>query len=160
MARGGVKPEDRIRTDPDPVYGSYVLAKFINRTMRDGKKTTAQQSVYGALKMLESQGHDAMQVFENAIDTVGPKVEVKARRIGGAAYQVPTEVRGTRRTSLAIRWILEAARKRSNSEYKTFSAKLAAELLDASQGQGEAMRKKEVAHRMAEANKAFAHFRF
>lgn len=160
MARGGIKPSQRVKVEQDPVYGSFVLAKFINRTMRDGKKTTAQQAVYGALKLLEEKGHKPMDIFENAIDSVGPKVEVKARRIGGAAYQVPTEVRGSRRTSLAIRWILEAARKRSNSEYHTFSEKLAAELLDASQGQGEAMRKKEVAHRMAEANKAFAHFRF
>ncbi len=160
MARGGIKPSERIKVEPDPVYGSHILAKFINSTMRNGKKTVAQQAVYSAMKLLEKKGQDPMQVFEAAIDNVGPKVEVKARRIGGAAYQVPTEVRGSRRTSLAIRWILEAARKRSNSEYHTFGEKLAAEFLDASQNQGEAMRKKEVAHRMAEANKAFAHFRF
>jgi len=160
MARGGIKAEKRIKVDADPIYGSYILAKFINRTMKDGKKTTAEKSVYGALQLLESEGHDPIKTFEDAIDNVGPKVEVKARRIGGAAYQVPTEVRGTRRVSLAIRWVLEAARKRPNTEYRSFSAKLAAEFLDASQNQGEAMRKKEVAHRMAEANKAFAHFRF
>ena len=160
MPRKQLKPSDRIKVNPDPVYGSYMLAKFINRTMMDGKKTTAERAVYGALKILEEKGLNALEVFESALDNVGPKVEVKAKRIGGAAYQVPTEVRGTRRISLAIRWVLEAARKRPNGEYKTFSAKLAAELQDASQNQGEAMRKKDVAHRMAEANKAFAHFRF
>lgn len=145
---------------PDPLFNSVLLSKFINRAMVDGKKTTIQRAVYEAMDLMKAQGHDPLQVFENAIENVGPKVEVKAKRIGGAAYQVPSEVRGPRRVSLAIRWLLEATRKRSNSEYKTFAAKLSAELLAASQNEGEAMRKKEVAHRMAEANKAFAHFRF
>jgi len=99
-------------------------------------------------------------MFERAIETVGPKVEVKARRIGGAAYQVPTEVRGARKNALAIRWILEAAKKRPTAEYKSFSKKLAAEILEASKGEGEAIKKRDVAHRMAEANKAFSHFRW
>ncbi len=144
----------------DPLYNSVLLAKFINRSMVDGKKTTIQRAVYDAMDLLKSQGHDPLQVFENAIENVGPKIEVRAKRIGGAAYQVPMEVRGPRRISLAIRWLLEATRKRSNSEFKTFAEKLAAELLAANQNEGEAMRKKDVAHRMAEANKAFAHFRF
>ena len=159
MARGGVK-KARLTVDPDPMYGSLILAKFINRLMRDGKKTTAQRVVYSALDILESKGNNPIELFEKALDNIGPKVEVKARRIGGAAYQVPTEVRGTRRQSLAIRWLLEAAEKRSNAEYKTFAEKLAAEIIDASKGEGEAMRKKEVAHRMAEANRAFASFKW
>jgi small subunit ribosomal protein S7 len=159
MARGGVK-KARIVVEPDPVYGSHMLAKFINRLMKDGKKTTAQRVVYSALEILESKGSNPLELFEKALDNIGPKVEVKARRIGGAAYQVPTEVRGPRRQSLAIRWLLEATAKRPNSEYKTFAAKLAAEITDASKGEGEAMRKKEVAHRMADANKAFASFKW
>ncbi len=159
MARGGVK-KARLTVDPDPMYGSLILAKFINRLMRDGKKTTAQRVVYSALDILESKGSNPVELFEKALDNIGPKVEVKARRIGGAAYQVPTEVRGSRRQSLAIRWLLEAAEKRSNAEFKTFAEKLAAEIIDASKGEGEAMRKKEVAHRMAEANKAFASFKW
>ncbi|HRN96432.1 MAG TPA: 30S ribosomal protein S7 [Candidatus Levybacteria bacterium] len=159
MARGGVK-KARIVVEPDPVYGSHMLAKFINRLMKDGKKTTAQRVVYSAFEVLESKGVNPLETFEKALDNIGPKVEVKARRIGGAAYQVPTEVRGSRRQSLAIRWLLEAVAKRPNSEYKTFGEKLAAEIIDASKGEGDAMRKKEVAHRMAEANKAFASFKW
>jgi small subunit ribosomal protein S7 len=159
MARGGVK-KARIVTQPDPIYGSHMLAKFINRLMKDGKKTTAQRLVYKALEILEAKGNNPLELFENALDNIGPKVEVKARRIGGAAYQVPTEVRGARRQSLAIRWLLEATAKRPNSEFKTFAEKLAAEIIDASKGEGEAMRKKEVAHRMADANKAFASFKW
>lgn len=142
------------------MYNSTLLAKFINGVMRDGKKTVAQGVVYDALEILKKDGHDALEIFEQAIDLVGPKVEVKARRIGGAAYQVPTEVRGSRKNALAIRWILDAARKRPTSELKTFAQKLAAELLDATKNAGEAIRKRDVAHRMAEANKAFAHFRY
>ncbi len=159
MARGGVK-KARIVVEPDPLYGSRMLAKFTNRLMRDGKKTTAQRMVYKALELIESQGQNPLETFEKALDNIGPKVEVRARRVGGAAYQVPTEVRGPRRQSLAIRWLLEAVHKRPNSEYKTFAEKLAAEIVDASKGEGEAMRKKDIAHRMAEANKAFAHFKW
>lgn len=159
MARGGVK-KARIVVEPDPLYGSHMLAKFTNRLMRDGKKTTAQRMVYKALELIESQGQNPLETFEKALDNIGPKVEVRARRVGGAAYQVPTEVRGPRRQSLAIRWLLEAVHKRPNSEYKTFAEKLAAEIVDASKGEGEAMRKKDIAHRMAEANKAFAHFKW
>jgi small subunit ribosomal protein S7 len=158
MARGGSIVKKR-NIEGDPVYGSMLVTKFINRLMRDGKKTVAQKVVYQALDLLKKEG-DAVKLFEQAIETVGPKVEVKARRIGGAAYQVPQEVRGARKTALAIRWILEAAAKRPTAEYKSFSAKLAAELLDATKNAGEAIRKRDVAHRMAEANKAFSHFRW
>lgn len=127
--------------------------------MRDGKKTVAQRVVYNALEILKKEG-DPIQLFEQAVEAVGPKVEVKARRIGGAAYQVPQEVRGARKTALAIRWILEAAAKRPTAEYKTFAEKLAAELLDATRNAGDAVKKRDVAHRMAEANKAFSHFRW
>lgn len=159
MARGGKTVKKR-EVMPDPVYGSVLLSKFINRAMIDGKKTTAQCAVYDSLNLLKEKGLDPLETFEKAIDVVGPTVEVKARRIGGAAYQVPTEVKGTRRTSLAIRWILEATRKRSNAEYHTFAEKLAAEIQAVLNNEGDAIRKKEIAHRMAEANKAFSHFRW
>ncbi len=158
MARGGSNVKKR-QTQVDPVYGNLLLAKFINRLMRDGKKTVAQRVVYDALEMLKKDGNP-IEMFEAAIEAVGPKVEVKARRIGGAAYQVPTEVRGARKNALAIRWILEAATKRPTAEYKSFAAKLASEILDATKNAGEAIRKRDVAHRMAEANKAFSHFRW
>jgi len=128
--------------------------------MKDGKKTTAQRAVYGALDIVREKGEDPIKIFQQALENVGPIREVKARRIGGAAYQVPTEVRGDRRMSLAIRWILEAANKRPNTEFKSFAQKLAAELLDAAREEGAAVKKKETSHKMAEANKAFAHFRW
>ena len=143
----------------DPVYGSLLVSAFTNRLMQDGKKTIAQRVMYEAFEIMKTEGNP-LEMFERAIETVGPKVEVKARRIGGAAYQVPTEVRGARKTALAIRWILEAARKRPTAEYKKFSQKLAAELVEAAKGEGEAIKKRDVAHRMAEANKAFSHFRW
>ncbi len=158
MARGKHTTEKRVIT-VDPVYGSLIVSMFTNRLMKDGKKTVAQRVVYDAMEILKKEGNP-VQLFEMAIESVGPKVEVKARRIGGAAYQVPTEVRGARKNALAIRWILEAAKKRPTSEHKSFAAKLAAELLDATKNAGEAIRKRDVAHRMAEANKAFAHFRW
>lgn len=158
MARGGANFKRR-KPEADPVYGNILVAKFTNRLMRDGKKTTAQRVVYDALEILKKDG-DPVEIFEKAIDNVGPKQEVKARRIGGAAYQVPQEVRGSRRVALAIRWILEAAAKRPTAEYKSFAAKLAAELKDATENLGDAIKKRDVAHRMAEANKAFSHFRF
>lgn len=144
----------------DPIYKNVLVAKFINRLMISGKKTTAQNVVYGAFDILKEKGLNPVEVFEKAIDNIGPRQEVKARRIGGAAYQVPSEVRGERRVSLSIRWILEAARKRSSKEYGSFSQKLAAEFQDASNNLGDAVRKRDIAHKMAEANKAFAHFRF
>lgn len=155
----GKKAEKR-KTEPDKIYNNRLVAKFINRLMRDGKKTVAENVLYGALDILSQKGQDPIQTFEKAIQTVGPKVEVKARRVGGASYQVPIEVRGDRKISLAIRWIIQAARARSSKDYHTFDKKLAAELLDASQNLGAAIKKRDTVLRMAEANRAFAHFRW
>lgn len=150
----------RRQIEPDKIFNNILVARFINRIMMDGKKTIAQKNVYGAFDLLTKQGHNALEIFEKAIQNVAPKVEVRARRIGGANYQVPVEVRPERKNALTIRWIIEAARKRSNKEFRTFEAKLAAELLAASNNEGEAMKKKEVMHKQAEANRAFAHFRW
>ncbi|MGH7203263.1 MAG: 30S ribosomal protein S7 [Candidatus Levyibacteriota bacterium] len=146
--------------NPDTVYNNVVVAKLINYVMRDGKKTVAQSQVYKAFDLLQEKGEEPLKAFEKAMQNVGPKVEVKARRIGGANYQVPVEVRHERRVALALRWLIDAARKRSNKEYHTFAEKLAAELMDALQNQGEAIRKRELALKQAEANKAFGHFRW
>lgn len=146
--------------EPDKIYNNLLLAKFINRVMDDGKKTIAQKNVYGAFRIIEEKGQKPLEVFEKAIQNVGPKIEVKARRVGGASFQVPTEVRGERKLSLAIRWIIEAANKRPNKEFHTFESKLAQELLDATQNLGEAVRKRDVMQKQAEANRAFASFRF
>lgn len=141
----------------DKVYQSKLAAKFINGLMRDGKKTVAEKVFYDSFELLKKDG-DPVAVFETAINNVGPKVEVKSRRVGGANYQVPQEVRGDRRVSLAIRWIIEAARARANSEYHHFSEKLAAEILEASKNEGAAIKKRDSVLRMAEANRAFSHF--
>lgn len=146
-------------TEPDKIYNNMMVAKLINRIMQDGKKTVAEANVYNAFKHLEKNG-DPMQLFEKAIQNVGPKVEVKARRIGGANFQVPTEVRHDRRMALALRWIVEAARKKPNKEFHTFAEKLAAELLAASNNEGDAIRKRDVTIKQAEANKAFASYRW
>lgn len=145
----------------DPTYKSRLVTKCINRIMIDGKKETAQSIVYKALEMIrEKSGQDPVEVFETAIKNIMPKMEVRARRIGGASYQVPMEVRGERKESLAIRWLVMASRARSNSEYHTMQEKLSAELMDASNNQGGAIRKKEDTLKQAEANRAFAHFRW
>jgi small subunit ribosomal protein S7 len=144
----------------DTIYNSYVVAKLINYIMIDGKKTIAQAQVYKAFDILKEKGEDPLKAFEKAVQNVGPKVEVKARRIGGANYQVPVEVRPERRMSLSLRWLIEAARKRPNKEYHTFAEKLAAELMAAIQNEGEAVRKREIALKQAEANKAFGSFRW
>jgi len=144
----------------DAIYGSRLLTRFINRLMLSGKKQVAERMVYRALEIIKSKGEDPLKILETAIATVGPKMEVKARRVGGASYQVPMEVRGDRRIALAIRWLVQYANRRSNKEFKTLADKLAAELLDAAQGQGEAVKKRDVMHRMAEANRAFAHFKW
>lgn len=146
-------------TEPDEIYGNVMVAKLINRIMEDGKKTIAERNVYNAFKEMEKKG-DPMQLFERAIQNVGPKIEVKARRIGGANFQVPTEVRHDRRMALALRWIVEAARKKSNKDFHSFSEKLAAEFLAAANNEGDAIRKRDVTLKQAEANKAFAHFRW
>lgn len=144
---------------PDPVYNSKVITKFINSLMYDGKKSVATQIMYGALKAIEQKNKEAkgIEVFENAMDNVRPIIEVKSRRVGGATYQVPVEVRAARQQALAIRWIISFARKRSE---RTMIDKLAGELLDAANSRGAAFKKKEDTYKMAEANKAFAHYRW
>ena len=143
---------------PDPKFGSKTLAKFMNHVMVDGKKSVAEKIVYGALKVVaENSGSDPLEVFEQALEGIAPMVEVKSRRVGGATYQVPIEVRPMRRNALAMRWLIEAARKRSE---KSMAGRLAGELMDASESRGTAVKKKEDTHRMAEANKAFSHYRW
>ena len=143
---------------PDPKFGSQLLAKFMNVVMLDGKKSTAEKIVYGALDIVaEKTGKDHLNVFEDALENIRPTVEVKSRRVGGSTYQVPVEVRPVRRNALGMRWLVEAARKRGE---KSMSQRLAAEMLDASENKGSAVKKREDVHRMAEANKAFAHYRW
>lgn len=145
---------------PDPIFGNRLVTRFVNRVMIDGKKTIAESLVYKAFDIIKEKGEDPVKVFELALLNVGPKIEVRSRRVGGASYQVPTEVRGDRRMSLAIRWIVDFAKKRSNKEFHTFAEKLAVELLDASKNTGEAIKKRDTVLRMADANKAFAHFKW
>jgi small subunit ribosomal protein S7 len=143
---------------PDPKYGSRMIAKFINIMMIRGKKSTAERIMYGALASIEDRTkQEGLKMFKAAIDNVKPAVEVKSRRVGGSTYQVPVEVRPERRTSLSMRWIIGAARKRPE---KSMAEKLAAELLDAANNRGTAVKKREDTHKMAEANKAFAHYRW
>jgi small subunit ribosomal protein S7 len=143
---------------PDPLYNSQLVTKFINSVMKEGKKSTAEGILYGALnKVAEKTQDDPMKAFKKAIENVKPALEVKSRRVGGSTYQVPVEVRPNRRTSLAIRWIIEYASQRGE---KTMREKLAAEFLDASNLRGGAVKKKDDTHKMAEANKAFAHYRW
>ena len=143
---------------PDPIYNSQIVTKFINGMMWAGKKSTAEEIFYSAMeKIAEKTGEEPLKIFKKAIDTVAPTLEVKSRRIGGATYQVPLEVTKDRRNTLAIRWIVSNARGRSE---KTMRDRLVGELLDSTSGRGGAMKKKEDVHRMAEANKAFAHYRF
>jgi len=141
---------------PDPLYQSHLVTRLINRVMLSGKKTIAQKQVYKALETLTNP----LEILSTALENLKPVMEVRPRRIGGAAYQVPTPVRADRREALAIRWLIQAARRRPNKEYHHFSEKLCAEVLDAQQKLGEAIKKRETVHRMAEANKAFAHFRW
>lgn len=144
----------------DRVYNNLLVAKFINRLMKDGKKAVAEKVLYDAFDKLSEKGLNPLETFLKALETVGPKVEIKARRIGGANYQVPVEVRGDRKMAVAIRWVLEAAEGRPSKEYRSFAEKLVAELQDALEGKGEAIKKRDNTHRQAEANKAFAHFRW
>lgn len=145
---------------PDPKFGDLVLSRFMNVLMYDGKKSTAEGIVYGALDTLKRRGgpnSDPLRLFHEAMDNVKPAVEVRSRRVGGATYQVPVEVRPERRQALAIRWIIEAARKRGEH---TMEDRLSAELMDAANNRGTAVKKREDTHRMAEANKAFSHYRW
>jgi small subunit ribosomal protein S7 len=143
---------------PDPKYGDQTLAKFVNVLMVDGKKSIAEGIIYGALDLIVQRGkQESLGVFNDALDNVRPMVEVKSRRVGGATYQVPVEVRPARQTALAMRWLVESARKRNE---KSMTARLASELMDAAERKGGAVKKREDVHRMAEANKAFSHYRF
>jgi small subunit ribosomal protein S7 len=143
---------------PDPKFGSQDVSKFVNVLMTAGKKSVAERIIYGAFEQIKSKsGKDPLEVFNQAVSNVKPMVEVKSRRVGGANYQVPVEVRPVRRAALAMRWLRESARKRSE---KSMGMRLAGELLEAAEGRGGAIKKREEVHRMAEANKAFAHYRF
>jgi small subunit ribosomal protein S7 len=143
---------------PDPKFGSVTLAKFMNHVMVDGKKSVAERIVYGALEQIAQKGNaDPLKVFEDALENIAPLVEVKSRRVGGATYQVPVEVRPERRNALSMRWLVDYARARGE---KSMELRLAGEILDASQGRGSAVKKREDVHRMAEANRAFSHYRF
>ena len=143
---------------PDPVHGSKILTKFINKIMWDGKKSTAEKIMYSALDIIASRGEKTgIEVFDAAIENIKPVIEVKSRRVGGATYQVPVEVRPVRQLSLAIRWLTDSARKRNE---RTMAERLANELLEAANDKGSSFKKKEDTYRMAEANKAFAHYRW
>jgi small subunit ribosomal protein S7 len=143
---------------PDPKYGDRTLAKFINMVMSRGKKAVAEKIVYGALTEVEQRGKgEALDIFKQALENIEPKVEVKSRRVGGATYQVPIEVRSNRRLALAMRWLVEAARKRGE---KSMGQRLANELLEAFENRGTAVKKREETHKMAEANRAFSHYRW
>ena len=143
---------------PDPKFGNKILAKFMNHVMVDGKKSVAEKIVYGALDVVSEKAEtEALETFETALDNIAPLVEVKSRRVGGATYQVPVEVRPERRKALAMRWLVEHSRKRGE---KSMALRLAGEIIDAAQGRGTAVKKREDVHRMAEANKAFSHYRF
>ncbi len=143
---------------PDPKFGDLVLSKFTNGLMLDGKKSAAEKIVYGAMDVIEKKtGGDPLKVFHEALDNVKPAIEVRSRRVGGATYQVPVEVRSDRRQALAIRWLIDNARKRSEN---TMTERLSGELLDAANNRGAAVKKREDTHRMAEANKAFSHYRW
>jgi len=155
MSRKGQTPTRVLL--PDPKHGSQVIARFINMVMQSGKKSVAEQIVYGALDAFGEKHAEPVALVEKALNNVAPAVEVKSRRVGGATYQVPVEVRSTRRTALAMRWLIDAARKRGEN---TMPRKLAAELLEASENRGGAVKKREETHRMAEANKAFSHYRW
>ncbi|OGH24280.1 MAG: 30S ribosomal protein S7 [Candidatus Levybacteria bacterium RIFCSPLOWO2_01_FULL_39_24] len=154
------KQAPRREIDGDAIYNNKQVAKFINYLMRDGKKTVAQNVLYAAFNLITKKELDPIATFEKALDSVGPKQEVKAKRVGGASYQIPMEVRPERRASLAMKWIVESARKRSNKDYKIFEEKLAAELMDAASEQGEAIKKRDSVLRMAQANRAFSHFKW
>jgi len=143
----------------DPVYQNVLVEKIINRSMKDGKKSVTQKEVYKALEIVSQKTEeDGVRVLQQALDNIRPTMEVRPRRIGGAAYQVPMQVRGTRKESLAVRWLILSARARPNSEYHTYAEKLATEIMDAAKGEGGAVKKKIDMERVAEANRAFAHF--
>ena len=145
---------------PDPIYGSQLVTKLVNASMKDGKKAVARRNIYLALEQLKDKDKNPVEVLRIAIENVGPSKKVRPRRVGGASYLVPVSVNARQRLSLAMRWIVEAANSRSNTEYKRYGNKLAAELKDAAENTGVAVAKKENIHKVADANKAFAHFRW
>ena len=155
MSRKGSTPQRAVL--PDPKHGSETIARFINMVMKSGKKSIAENIVYDAMDVIGQKNPTSSELVQKALDNVSPAVEVKSRRVGGATYQVPVEVRASRRMALAMRWLIESARKRGEN---TMARKLAAELMDASENRGGAIKKREETHRMAEANKAFAHYRW
>ena len=155
MSRKGSTPQRSVL--PDPKHGSETIARFINMVMYSGKKSVAEKIVYGAMDVIGEKNPNPLEVVEKALSNISPAVEVKSRRVGGSTYQVPVEVRASRRMALAMRWLIESARKRGEN---SMPRKLAAELIDASESRGGAMKKRDEVHRMAEANKAFSHFRF
>lgn len=155
------KPANIKRVEGDVKYNSLEVAKLINRSMKDGKKVVAEKQIHKAMDIIaEKTGQKALDVLMTALNNIKPKTEVRSRRIGGAAYQVPMPVSPRRQFSISIRWLIEFAGKRSNSEYHTYGEKLAAEIMDAYNGQGATIKKRDDVHRMADANKAFAHFRW
>ncbi|WP_441000373.1 30S ribosomal protein S7 [Fodinibius sp. SL11] len=152
------KTADKRDVQPDPVFGDKLVTRFVNNLMRDGKKNVARKILYQAFEIMEEEtGNEGMEVFKEALSNVTPVVEVRARRVGGSTYQVPVEVRPDRGTALGMRWLISASKGRND---KSMARRLSRELLDASNNEGGAVRKKDEVHRMAEANKAFAHFRF
>jgi small subunit ribosomal protein S7 len=155
MSRKGQTPVRSVLADPK--HNSEMVARFINMVMKSGKKSIAEKIVYGAMDVIGQKNADSLSLVEKALSNVAPMVEVKSRRVGGATYQVPVEVRSTRRMALAMRWVIEASRKRGEN---SMPRKLAGELLDASENRGGAVKKREETHRMAEANKAFSHYRW
>ncbi|OGM57973.1 30S ribosomal protein S7 [Candidatus Woesebacteria bacterium RIFCSPHIGHO2_12_FULL_46_16] len=159
MARKGPsKPRNIL---PDPIYGSRMVAKLVTRSMLDGKKSVVQKQIYKAFEIIaEKTKEEPLNVFNQALENIKPTMEVRSRRVGGAAYQVPSPVKGPRRDSLGIRWLITAARARSNSEFKSYAEKIAAEIMDAQKGEGSAVKKRQDVERIAEANRAFAHFRW
>jgi len=158
MRRAQARPRQQ---QPDPIYGEALVTKLIGRAMKDGKKSVAQTQIYRAFEIIkEKTKEDPMKVFHAAMEAIKPTMEVRPRRIGGAAYQVPMSVRGSRRETLGIRWLVLMSRQRSNSEYHSYAEKLAAEIMDAAKGEGLSVKKKADVERMAEANRAFSHFKW
>jgi small subunit ribosomal protein S7 len=152
----------KLRTvDPDPIYHSTKVTKLINRVMKHGKKSVARKQVYDAFELIKAKTKkNPLDLFETAVQNITPQMEVRSRRVGGAAYQVPAPVKAGRGFNLAVRWLVIEASKRPNSSHRSFADKIAAELIDAASGEGGAIQRKETSHKMAEANKAFAHFRW
>jgi small subunit ribosomal protein S7 len=155
--KGPVKIKE---ASPDPIYKNRLITKLVNRIMHDGKKSVAQKEVYAAMDLIKEKGEDPIKIFSRAMENIKPAMEVRPRRVGGAAYQVPIPVRGPRKESLAIRWLVFATQAKSNSEFKSFGAKLASELMDAANNEGGAVKKRLEIEKIAEANRAFSHFRW